>query len=814
MTSIFQILKNRKKILGRNSRSLKYIKRYGTPRGRAIADNKLRTKKLLIEHNIPTPTLLGTIASSKELRNFDWGILPKSFVMKPVHGVQGGGIEIFYNKNKDDKWIRADRTKASKDDLYHLAQAILDGQFSINQKSDQVFFEDRIKPHDAFKNYTYKGTPDIRIIVFNKIPIMAYVRFPTKESRGKANMILGAVGTGIDISNGITTTSTYGKGAGGRGNPIEFVPGTQLRYQGLKIPYWNEILKYAVKTQTVSGLSFIAIDFLIDQEKGPLIVEVNARPGLSIQIANRTGLSWRLEKAKGLKVKTIEQGIRLGKDLFGGEIEEEIEKISGKEVIPNLMPVKLYSEDKKSKTLALIDTSRRTTAVDSKIAIELGLIDEPIEEGESDIQNIKIKLGSQIIESECRIVHGPIKGHRVLIGRKDLSNYIIDIQKIEKEKEKRLRETVIAARPKMSIKRLDSALSLISDDISIQRSVKPINLAEERQRFLDNNGTVNPNFKYRPIKFNPDFLLVQLNYLNPPTNEIGQLYAQKIQELKQSIYLIEAIGRDPELFTRRSIKLYGRPTVSDRKKAQAVLNNYSYSDTLNPNSQLLDSKAVESHFKNALISAGIENPRIVYRKFGRASLGKKTHTLYLNEKAKWTEEKIQTTINHEIRTHLIRSLNGKQQEYKLFQIGTKDYLQTEEGLATLMKYSVKKNKTLFIPALLYLAMNKALRGDFISTYEFINQYIQDPRLSFNYTYRLKRGISDTSQAGAFTKDQYFAWTLNLADLLLENPELIEYIFNGKGRATELMKFTEKSGTSGLEFLENIQEIVNANNFSD
>src|SRR5690606_38580669 len=105
------------------------------------------------------------------------------------------------------------------------ARDILDGKFSIKNKPDQVFFEERIRTHTSLKNYTYKGTPDIRVIVYNRIPVMAYIRFPTEESKGKANMVLGAVGTGIDLANGTTTTSTYGKGNGGKGSVIDFVPG-------------------------------------------------------------------------------------------------------------------------------------------------------------------------------------------------------------------------------------------------------------------------------------------------------------------------------------------------------------------------------------------------------------------------------------------------------------------------------------------------------------------------------------------------------------------------------------------------------------
>jgi hypothetical protein len=38
------------------------------------------------------------------------------------------------------------------------------------------------------------------------------------------------------------------------------------------------------------------VDLVVDQEQGPLLLELNARPGLAIQIANRDGLYGRLKK--------------------------------------------------------------------------------------------------------------------------------------------------------------------------------------------------------------------------------------------------------------------------------------------------------------------------------------------------------------------------------------------------------------------------------------------------------------------------------------------------------------------------------------
>lgn len=382
--------KNRKKILGINERNLKYVSRYNNSKAKAIADDKILTKKVLKKAEIPTPTLIRVIKDPNDLRKLDFNSLPNSFVLKPVTGLEGGGIEIFYNRDKNGNWIRADKSKITPNDLYHHCLDILGGRYSMNHEPDKILIEERVKIYHDFKYYSYKGTPDIRIIVFNNIPIMAYIRLATKESSGKANLAQGAIGVGIDIAKGRTTTAIKGKAG-----LIEFVPGTKIRLSGLRIPYWNKILEYSIRAQKATNLRFAAIDFLLDRELGPLVVEMNARPGLSIQLANEDGLRWRLKKATGLKVTDVEKGIRLGKDLFGGEIEEGIENIAGKDLIGIYEKVTFYGKNGKSiTTIAKIDTGADSTSIDKELARKLGYSDlvELVESGRLP-ENIDRKEG-------------------------------------------------------------------------------------------------------------------------------------------------------------------------------------------------------------------------------------------------------------------------------------------------------------------------------------------------------------------------------------------------------------------------------------
>lgn len=373
---MFDFFKKSQGLLGMNARNLDYIRPYNRKRGMEIADSKLLCKRILKKNNLGVPGLIAKIKNYEELDAFDFTALPNSFALKPNRGFGGEGILVVYGRKKparladgdSDGWIKADGSLITTDDLKSHIRNILEGSFSLSNIPDIAFFEERLKLLKLFKPYAYKGIPDIRVIVYNRIPVMAMLRLPTRASDGKANLQQGAIGVGIDLATGTTTTAILGKG-----HIIEYVPGTRMVLSGIKIPYWKDILRMATDAQSVSFLGFLGADIAIDRDRGPVILELNARPGLSIQLANFSGLKTRLNRVKGLNIKTTDRGIRVGMNLFGGEIEEEIEDLSGKRVIGTIEKVKLIGKDgKEIEVEAKIDTGADSTSIDTKLARQLG----------------------------------------------------------------------------------------------------------------------------------------------------------------------------------------------------------------------------------------------------------------------------------------------------------------------------------------------------------------------------------------------------------------------------------------------------------
>ncbi len=199
----------------------------------------------------------------------------------------------------------------------------------MGNRKDIAIIEERVKTAPLLKQYSYKGVPDIRVICFNGVPIMAMTRIPTKRSNGTANLHSGAICTGIDIATGITTYSMQMKTNSPFSDTYEDIETTQDLKEnkilsGIHIPEWDTILEIALICQKVSKLGYIGVDIALDAEHGPIVFELNARPGLGIQVANKAGLRWRLEKVKDVEVKNIKHGIRLLAKSF---LEEKLRKV-------------------------------------------------------------------------------------------------------------------------------------------------------------------------------------------------------------------------------------------------------------------------------------------------------------------------------------------------------------------------------------------------------------------------------------------------------------------------------------------------------
>lgn len=89
----------------------------------------------------------------------------------------------------------------------------------------------------------------------------------------------------------------------------------------MEIPKWDTLLEIAARCYELIGLGYIGVDIVLDKDKGPLILELNARPGLSIQIANRSGLLPRLKLVEQhhTEMVNLDDRLEFSKHYFGHE---------------------------------------------------------------------------------------------------------------------------------------------------------------------------------------------------------------------------------------------------------------------------------------------------------------------------------------------------------------------------------------------------------------------------------------------------------------------------------------------------------------
>lgn len=301
-----------KGILGMNARNVAYIARYNDRHLYPLVDDKLKTKEAARKYNIKVPDLYGVIRYTAELKGLGELLNPLTgFAVKPLRGSGGKGIIIITGRD-GDSFVKPSGKIMSLPDIRRDISNILSGVYSLGGRPDTAIIESLVRGQPDMLKYSFEGLPDIRVIVFRGFPVMAMMRCPTSFSDGKANLHQGAVGVGLDICTGRAVRAVQ------RSVLVDRHPDSGVDFSDLTIPDWDEILLLAAKCYDMTGLGYIGCDFVLDEIRGPMILELNARPGLAVQIANGIGLKTRLEAIEALEHFDLhaEERVALVKEKF------------------------------------------------------------------------------------------------------------------------------------------------------------------------------------------------------------------------------------------------------------------------------------------------------------------------------------------------------------------------------------------------------------------------------------------------------------------------------------------------------------------
>ncbi len=298
-------------IMGMNQRNADFILLYNQRKNFPLVDDKRRTKELALAADIAVPELYAVIEIEHQIATLPEVLAPyEEFVVKPAHGSGGEGIWVVSGK-VNGRYRRSSGILADEIDLQYHISNILSGMYSLGGLPDCALIEYRVDFDPIFDEVSYQGVPDIRTIVFRGVPVLAMIRLPTRLSDGKANLHQGAVGVGIDLASGITMAGVW------QDVTVDHHPDTGGKIAGIAIPHWDQILALTARCYDMVGLGYLGVDIVLDCVRGPLMLEINARPGLSIQLANRQGLTPRLRKLESLMEipSSIQERIQLAKSL-------------------------------------------------------------------------------------------------------------------------------------------------------------------------------------------------------------------------------------------------------------------------------------------------------------------------------------------------------------------------------------------------------------------------------------------------------------------------------------------------------------------
>ena len=300
-------------IMGMNQRNVNYIGRYNPRKLYPLVDNKLKTKHIAVGAGVTVPKLIGTIQHQHEVGKIaamvkEWS----GFCIKPARGSGGKGILVIM-RQEDGLFYKPNGSSCTANDLERHISNILAGLFSLGGKPDFVLVEDLIHFDNVFDGYSFEGVPDTRVIIFKGFPVMSMMRLSTASSDGKANLHQGAVGVGICLRTGRALRAVQ------YNQPIRYHPDTSKDLFDLEVPHWMKLLNLAASCYEMSGLGYIGTDMVLDKLRGPMLLELNARPGLSIQIANAAGLLPRLRQIEKMgKVQmNVDERVAYAMEHFG-----------------------------------------------------------------------------------------------------------------------------------------------------------------------------------------------------------------------------------------------------------------------------------------------------------------------------------------------------------------------------------------------------------------------------------------------------------------------------------------------------------------
>ncbi|KLV04053.1 hypothetical protein ABT56_15635 [Photobacterium aquae] len=331
---------------------------------------------------------------------------------------------------------------------------------------------------------------------------------------------------------------------------------------------------------------------------------------------------------------------------------------------------------------------------------------------------------------------------------------------------------ILSSKLPREVLKLDRQLYKIARGVNTLSYINPLNIKQEKRRFLHRPHDYQPSFTYRQLDLDPYKFREQLYRL--PVEEIRdadiqQMYRRVIDQLAVRIDLLTSIGTDEFLYN--SLRYYGQPDQQDIANANFILHACEYDA---PEEETITAQQAIQAFKVAAEDYGVKC-KIAGSKQLIARAMVSGRNIKVNLGAKFNQMDLNALIHHELGVHLVTSANAEMQPLKVLQLGLPGNTHTQEGLAILCEhlsgsFPLHRLKTL---ALRVIAVDMMVRGEsFNETFHVLkHDYGLDNDLAFTITARAYRG-------GGFTKDYLYLKGLKDALHAYANEDLTS-LFIGK-----------------------------------
>ncbi len=190
----------------------------------------------------------------------------EEFMVKPKDGLGGMGVYKEYKKNIKDI-----------------------NEFYNYLKNNNLFIEEYVKQNEDINKLCKESVNTIRIMTFSYNGKSEIVYAAMRIGNGVNNVDnfhQGGMGCKIDLEKGILIGDAIDKDL----NHFVVHPKSKVKFDGFKIPYWEEAKKLVLDASKVNNnIHLVGWDVAITDD-GPTLIEGNRRPGFDlIQVLSKRG---------------------------------------------------------------------------------------------------------------------------------------------------------------------------------------------------------------------------------------------------------------------------------------------------------------------------------------------------------------------------------------------------------------------------------------------------------------------------------------------------------------------------------------------